>query len=91
MKFAPLLCVQNQQSGRQLSSVPVIDEAVKERLLEFGQFVSESMPRFVQQVQVSHGNELEVLIAPEGVVPVITFLRDHSNAQFQIAYGYDSC
>merc|ERR1712121_76191 len=77
--------MQNKLSVRQSSSaVPVQDEATKERLLEFGQFVSESMPRFVQQVQVSHGNELEVLIAPEGVVPVLTFLRDHSNAQFKL-------
>ena len=28
-------------------------------------------------------NELEVLIHPEGVVPVLTFLRDHQNAQFR--------
>ena len=34
------------------------------------------------QVQITSGNELEVLIAPEGVVPVISFLKDHTNAQF---------
>ena len=34
------------------------------------------------QVQITSGNELEVLIAQEGVVPVITFLKDHMNAQF---------
>jgi hypothetical protein len=28
-------------------------------------------------------NELEVLIHPEGVTPVLTFLRDHQNAQFR--------
>ena len=27
--------------------------------------------------------ELEVLIHPEGVIPVLTFLRDHQNAQFR--------
>lgn len=27
--------------------------------------------------------ELELLIAPEGVIPVLTFLRDHTNAQYQ--------
>ncbi|KAG0726991.1 NADH dehydrogenase [ubiquinone] iron-sulfur protein 3, mitochondrial [Chionoecetes opilio] len=32
--------------------------------------------------QITAGNELEVLIAPEGVVPVITFLKDHTNSQF---------
>ncbi len=28
-------------------------------------------------------NELELLIHPEGVIPVLTFLRDHQNAQFR--------
>jgi len=84
LSIAPLtqthLCVRQSSNV----SIPVQDEIVKEKLLEFGQFVSESMPKFVQQVQVRHGNELEVLIAPEGVVPVLTFLRDHSNAQFKL-------
>lgn len=26
--------------------------------------------------------ELEILIHPEGVIPVCTFLKDHSNCQF---------
>jgi len=86
LNFTPLTCKQNQVCVRKSSSlsVPVQDEATKQRLLEFGQFVTESMPKFVQQVQVSHGNELEVLIAPSGVVPVLTFLRDHTNAQFKL-------
>ena len=28
-------------------------------------------------------DELELLIHPEGIVPVLTFLRDHHNAQFR--------
>ena len=27
--------------------------------------------------------ELELLIAPEGIIPVLTFLRDHTNAQYK--------
>ena len=27
--------------------------------------------------------ELELLIAPEGVIPVLTFLKDHTNAQYK--------
>ena len=27
-------------------------------------------------------NELEVLIHPDGLIPVLTFLRDHQNAQY---------
>ncbi|XP_018019013.1 NADH dehydrogenase [ubiquinone] iron-sulfur protein 3, mitochondrial [Hyalella azteca] len=49
---------------------------------EYGQYVAECLPKYVQQVQVSAGNELEILIAPEGVIPVLTFLRDHINAQY---------
>lgn len=28
-------------------------------------------------------SELEVMIHPDGVIPVLTFLRDHTNAQFR--------
>jgi hypothetical protein len=34
-------------------------------------------------LQVTCYNELEVMIHPDGVIPVLTFLRDHSNAQFR--------
>jgi len=40
------------------------------------------MPKFVQKVQLTCGDELELLIAPEGVVPVLSFLKDHHTAQF---------
>ncbi|MEQ2201780.1 NADH dehydrogenase Fe-S protein subunit 3 ndufs3 [Xenoophorus captivus] len=33
--------------------------------------------------QVTCYNELEVMIHPDGVIPVLTFLRDHTNAQFR--------
>jgi len=51
-------------------------------LSDFGKYVAECLPKYVQKVQISSGNELEVLIAPEGVVPVLQFLKDHHNAQF---------
>lgn len=36
---------------------------------------------FVQQVTCF--NELELCIHPDGIIPVLTFLRDHTNAQFK--------
>ena len=51
-------------------------------LSEFGTYVGECLPKYVEQVNVSTCNELEILIHPDGVVPVITFLKDHMNAQF---------
>lgn len=35
------------------------------------------------RAQVTCYNELEVMIHPDGVIPVLTFLRDHTNAQFR--------
>lgn len=55
---------------------------VKQNLVDFGKYVAECLPKFVQKVQIATGNELEVLIAPEGVLPVLQFLKDHHNCQF---------
>ena len=48
----------------------------------FTQYVAECMPKYVQKVQLTAGEELEVLISPDGVIPVISFLKDHHNSQF---------
>ena len=36
----------------------------------------------MQKVQLTAGDELEILSAPEGVIPLLSFLKDHHNAQF---------
>jgi len=51
-------------------------------LSEFGQYVSECLPKYVQRVQLTAGDELEILICPEGVLPTLEFLKNHHNAQF---------
>lgn len=56
--------------------------AVKENLKGFGQYIAECLPKYVQKVQLAHGDELEVLICPEGVIPVLSFLKDHHQAEF---------
>ena len=65
-----------------LATVRKFDIQQRRDLTEFGQYVAECQPKFVQKVQLTAGDELEILIAPEGVVPVLTFLKDHHNAQF---------
>lgn len=55
---------------------------VREQLAGFGKYVAECLPKYVQKVQLAAGDELEVLIAPEGVIPVLQFLKDHHTAQF---------
>uniref|UniRef100_A0A4Y7LM39 NADH dehydrogenase [ubiquinone] iron-sulfur protein 3, mitochondrial n=1 Tax=Eubosmina coregoni TaxID=186181 RepID=A0A4Y7LM39_9CRUS len=58
------------------------DELSTSTLMDFGLYVAECMPKYVQKVQIVTGNELEVLIAPEGIVPVLQFLKDHHQCQF---------
>uniref|UniRef100_A0A7J7VJ42 NADH dehydrogenase [ubiquinone] iron-sulfur protein 3, mitochondrial n=1 Tax=Myotis myotis TaxID=51298 RepID=A0A7J7VJ42_MYOMY len=59
------------------------NDVAHKQLSAFGEYVAEILPKYIQQVQVSCFNELEICIHPDGVVPVLTFLRDHTNAQFK--------
>ncbi|KAF4521356.1 hypothetical protein B566_EDAN006945 [Ephemera danica] len=63
-------------------TVRKFDPIQRGQLSDFGKYVAECLPKYVQKVQLTAGDELEVLIAPEGVVPVLQFLKDHHNAQF---------
>lgn len=65
-----------------LATVRKFDIRQRQDLTEFGQYVAECLPKFVQKVQLTSGDELELLIAPEGVLGVLTFLKNHHNAQF---------
>ncbi|KAG8181286.1 hypothetical protein JTE90_022224 [Oedothorax gibbosus] len=53
------------------------------QLSEYGLFVAECLPKYVQKVQIALGDELEILITPDGVIPVLSFLKDHHLAQFE--------
>ena len=55
-------------------------------LTEFGQDAAQCMPKFVQKVQLTAGDELELLISAEGVLCVLDFLKSHHNAQFTRDY-----
>lgn len=53
-----------------------------ERLISFGHYIADCLPKYVQQVQLTAGDELELHIAPDGIIPTFTFLKDHHNTQF---------
>lgn len=55
---------------------------MKQTLVDYGQYVGQCLPKYVQKVQVTNGNELEILIHPDGIIPVTTFLKDNTNSQF---------
>lgn len=58
------------------------NEVTRSNLTDFGQYVAECLPKYVQKVQLTAGDELEVLISPDGVIPTLQFLKDHHSAQF---------
>lgn len=58
------------------------DAVTRSNLTDFGKLVADCLPKYVQKAQLTSGDELEILICPEGVVPVLSFLKDHHNAQF---------
>ncbi|CAK8683523.1 NADH dehydrogenase [ubiquinone] iron-sulfur protein 3, mitochondrial-like isoform X2 [Clavelina lepadiformis] len=66
----------------QIPAVRASSSIVRQKLLEFGDYVAECLPKYVQQVQLTYTNELEVMIDPEYIIPVITFLRDNTLCQF---------
>ena len=41
------------------------------------------LPKYIQAAQITHTDELELLIAPMSVVPVLTFLRDHTKTRYK--------
>lgn len=85
-RMAPALISSRKEStaseGETRPTIRKYDPVQRAELSEFGKYVAECMPKYVQKVQLTAGDELEVLIAPEGVIPVLSFLKDHHNAQF---------
>jgi len=95
-RFSSLLANSQRNFARAFSAAPPgtggttetspairkFDPMEKKTLTDFGHYVAECLPKYVQKVQLATGNELEILIAPEGIVPVLAFLKDHHNCQF---------
>jgi len=66
----------------QIPSYSVSKDLMKQKLVEFGDYIAECMPNCVQQVQITHNNELEVMVDPDTIVQIMTFLRDNTLCQF---------
>ncbi|KAF9036487.1 NADH-ubiquinone oxidoreductase 30.4 kDa subunit [Hymenopellis radicata] len=53
-----------------------------EALHTYGSYLTQCLPKFIQQFSVLK-DELTLYTAPSGILPVLTFLRDHSQCQFK--------
>jgi NADH dehydrogenase (ubiquinone) Fe-S protein 3 len=51
-------------------------------LFTYGSYLSMCLPKYIQRISVLK-DELTLYIPPSAVVPVLTFLRDHSQCQFK--------
>lgn len=60
------------------------DNPKRQKLYEFGLYTAACMPKYVQKIQMQHTDELEILVAPEGLNPVLQFLFNHQLACFTI-------
>ncbi|KAG9126914.1 histone deacetylase [Ceratobasidium sp. 392] len=58
--------------------------AISDSLHSYGSYLIQCLPKFVQQYSVLK-DELTLYTAPSGVVPLLTFLRDHTQCQFKAA------
>lgn len=79
----PVQCLCSTTSVTETNTAnKVLVDTRRDNLMEFGRYVQEMLPKYVQQTQITYSNELEVLIHSDGVIPVLTFLRDHQNALY---------
>ncbi|KAK0198586.1 NADH-ubiquinone oxidoreductase 30.4 kDa subunit [Armillaria mellea] len=53
-----------------------------EALHTYGSYLTQCLPKFIQQFSVLK-DELTLYTTPSGVIPVLTFLRDHAQCQFK--------
>lgn len=54
----------------------------RSQLKQFALYVSECLPKYLQKAQITATDELELCIVPDGVLPVLSFLHSHHNAQY---------
>ncbi|KAI8865829.1 hypothetical protein GQ42DRAFT_165863 [Ramicandelaber brevisporus] len=67
------------------AALPEADPAFRNadpQLYEFGKYLTAAMPKYIQQFSIVR-DELSLHTFPEGVEPVIHFLRDHTPCQFK--------
>lgn len=63
--------------------MPSEKKEIETRLSEYGRYLLDIIPKYLQGVNLAHGDELEILIYPDALIPTMIFLRDHTNAQFE--------
>jgi len=82
---APAYSVKTLAASRLFHCTPVArasDPGKSTQLHEFAKYLLGILPKYIQKVSVVK-DELTIYIAPAAVLPVMTFLRDHTQTQFK--------
>lgn len=53
-----------------------------ETIKDLGLYIAACLPKYVQKTQIVAGDELEILVCPEGIIPTLKFLKLHQNTQY---------
>ncbi|XP_043788399.1 NADH dehydrogenase [ubiquinone] iron-sulfur protein 3, mitochondrial [Apis laboriosa] len=53
-----------------------------ETIKDLGLYIAACLPKYVQKTQIAAGDELEILVCPEGIIPTLKFLKLHQNTQY---------
>lgn len=53
-------------------------------LKDLGSYLSVCLPKYIQEIQIVCGDELEVSICPDGIIPTLKFLKCHHNTQYSV-------
>lgn len=53
-----------------------------ETVKDLGLYIAGCLPKYVQKTQIVAGDELEILVCPEGIIPTLKFLKLHQNTQY---------
>jgi NADH dehydrogenase (ubiquinone) Fe-S protein 3 len=77
---------QAERAPQPQKEAPIVNPADKyaaqsEALHKYGQYLMACLPKYIQQISVWK-DELSIHIPPSGVIPVISFLKYHSAAEY---------
>jgi len=72
-----------EPASERIPVVSVEKKGVQAKLALHGKYIKDCLPKYVQDVQVTYGNELEVMIHPDGVYPTVQFLKQNSLCMYK--------
>lgn len=58
-------------------------EVVNKELIKYGEYLMNCLPKYIEKVAITRGDELNVHVPVSGLLPTLEFLRDHSKCQYK--------